>query len=722
MKSMRSMLAGLALLLTAVSASLAQSATETGRTNAIETLEVGKVGGSTVVKLGLRNELAVTPSNFTITNPARIVFDFPGTENSLGHTTKLVNDGVLRSYSVVQAGERSRLVLNLVHNARFEARSDGKHFFVTLLDDVRSEVAATPSGVQHFAQSGRGEENSLRNIQFRRNKEGAGVVLVDMTSSDAAIDVTQKGSKLYVTFKKTQLPEAQRKRLDVVDFGTPVTAVTTRPEGDGVTMEIVPTGLWEHTAYQSDNQFIVEVRPVKEDPSKLFQGSKKGYQGELISLNFQNIPLRELLHVFADITNFNIVVSDSVSGNVSLRLNDVPWDQALEIVLQQKNLAMRKNGNVIWIAPQDELVARDKNVMEARSAAIAAEVPRMEVFQLNYQKAEDFAKLIEESAQASATGKEKAQGGFLSSQGKVTIDKRSNQVFVYDVPTKLAMVAELRAKVDRAPRQVLIEARIVEADKVFSKTLGARLGIHDMRSVNDNTPRFAIGGGIRDVGFHSGQVSDTPDFISDSMNVNLPATSVGAATSQPGQFSLILFNRAKTRFLNLELSALEADRKGKIISNPRVVTANQVEALIEQGTEIPYLQASASGAANVAFKKAVLSLKVTPQITPEGRVLMKLLVTKDAPSRVPIPGTVGTQIAIDTKKIETEVSVENGGTVVIGGIFTQTNEDTVQRVPLLGDLPYIGFLFRQKANNEESRELLIFVTPKIVDEAMAGLR
>ncbi|MFN3883421.1 MAG: type IV pilus secretin PilQ [Rhodocyclaceae bacterium] len=730
MKFMRSLLAGLSLLLMAVSASLAQSATEIGKTNAIETIEVGKLTGSIVVKLGLRKELAVIPANFTISNPARIVFDFPDTENGLGHTTKLVNEGILRSYSVVQAGERSRLVLNLTRNARFETRNDGKHFFITLLDDVRSGGAAMPSGVQHFAQSGRSQENAIRDIQFRRNKEGAGVILVDLTSSDAAIDVVQKGSKLQVAFKKTQLPEAQRKRLEVAGFGTPVTTVTTRPAGEDVMMEIVPSGLWEHTAYQADNRFIVEVRPVKEDPSKLFQGSKKGYQGELISLNFQNIPLRELLHVFADITNFNIVVSDSVGGNVSLRLNDVPWDQALEIVLQQKNLAMRKSGNVIWIAPQDELIARDKNEMEARSAAVAAEVPRMEVFQLNYQKAEDFAKLLQESSATPGVGKEKAQGGFLSPQGKVTIDMRSNQVFVYDVPTKLAMIGELRAKVDRPPRQVLIEARIVEADKTFSKTLGARLGVHDIRGatvghriLGSNSPRFAIGGGIRDPGFHTGQAEDTPNFINDAMSVNLPATTpVGAATSQPGQFSLILFNRARTQFLNLELSALEADRAGKIISNPRVVTANQVEALIEQGVEIPYLQASASGAANVAFKKAVLSLKVTPQITPEGRVLMKLLVTKDAPSMVPVPGTVGTQIAIDTKKIETEVSVENGGTVVIGGIFMQTKEDTVQRIPFLGDLPYVGFLFRQKANTEESRELLIFVTPKIVDETMTSLR
>ncbi|MFN6961252.1 MAG: AMIN domain-containing protein, partial [Rhodocyclaceae bacterium] len=359
MKAMHSLLAGLILLLMTVSASMAQDATQTGITNAIESVEVGKLTGGTVVKLGLRKELTVIPANFTIGNPSRIVFDFPGTENRLGHTTKLVNEGILRSYSVVQAGERSRLVLNLTQNARFATRNDGRHFLITLLDDVRPDAAAMPSGVQHFAQIGRDQESAIRNIQFRRNKEGAGVVLVDLTSSDAAIDVAQKGSKLYVAFKKTQLPEAQRKRLDVIDFGTPVTSVTTRPAGEDTMMEIVPAGLWEYTAYQADNQFIVEVRPVKEDPGKLFQGGKKGYQGEPISLNFQNIPLRELLHVFADITNFNIVVSDSVAGNVSLRMNDVPWDQALEIVLQQKNLAMRKSGNVIWIAPQDELIARD---------------------------------------------------------------------------------------------------------------------------------------------------------------------------------------------------------------------------------------------------------------------------------------------------------------------------------------------------------------------------
>lgn len=697
--------------------------------NVIESLLVSKTGGNTVLKVGMKKEVKSIPSNFIIANPARLVFDFPGTENGLGYSSKAVNEGVLQSYNLVQAGDRSRLVLNLARNSRFEARNEGNALYITLLDEAQTGQAGSGPSVQHFMQTNQSQESAIRNIQFRRNKEGAGVVMVDLSSSDTAIDVAQKGSKLFVSFKKTQLPESLRRRLDVVDFGTPVTAVSTRTEGDGVAMEIIPTGLWEHTAYQADNQFIVELRPVKEDPNRLFQGTRKGYQGEAISLNFQNIPLRELLHVFADITNFNIVISDSVGGNVSLRLNDVPWDQALEIVLQQKNLAMRKNGNVIWIAPQDELVARDKNEIEARNAAVAAEVPRMEVFQLNYQKAEDFAKLLHESVASSGAGGDKSQGGFLSQHGRVTVDKRSNQVFVYDVPTKLTLIGELRTKIDRAPKQVLIEARIVEADKTFSKTLGARLGVHDYRGADvghrilgSDSPRFAIGGGINDPGAHTGQVNTTPDFLKDAMSVNLPATSVGAATSQAGQFSLILFNSSKTQFLNLELSALEADRNGKIISNPRVVTANQVEALIEQGTEIPYLQASAAGAANVAFKKAVLSLKVTPQITPEGRVLMKLIITKDAPSTVPIPGTVGTQIAIDTKKVETEVSVENGGTVVIGGIYMQTKTDAVQRIPVLGDLPYVGFLFRQKANNDESRELLVFVTPKIVDDALTSIR
>ena len=711
--------------------------------NVIENLVVSKAGGNTVLQIGLKQEISATPSNFMISNPARIVFDFPGTENGLGYSNKSVSEGILRSISVVQAGDRSRLVLNLAKSSRFEAKNEGKRLLITLLDEATNELAATPASVQHFAQTRNNLESSIKNVQFRRNKEGAGVVMVDLTSSDTGIDVSQKGSKLYVGFKKTQLPDGLRKRLDVVDFGTPVTTVNTKAEGDGVMMEIVPTGLWEHTAYQSDNQFIVEVRPVKEDPNKLFQGTRKGYQGEAISLNFQNIPLRELLHVFADITNFNIVISDSVGGNVSLRLNDVPWDQALEIVLQQKNLAMRKSGSVIWIAPQDELVARDEQLVKARESAVAADPPRLEVFQLNYLKAEDFVSMLTPQGQSDSGDKSKTQG-FLSHMGTITIDKRTNQVFIFDVPTKLEMIASLLKQIDRPVRQVLIEARIVEADTNFTKSLGVRIGGHDHQGMNSGHKiggqdgfRFGLSGTskdayahlpeyfnskgyypstaiITDVDAQTGEITYTREVptpvLADSQLVNLPVS------NPAGQLALTLMNSAKTQLLTLELSALEADGKGKTISSPRIMTMDQMEATIQQGIRIPYLVSSASGATSIAWQDANLSLKVKPHITPDGRVMMKLKITKNA---------LGPQIStflgysIKTKEVDSDVLVDNGGTVVIGGIYEQEERDSSTRIPFLGDLPYVGFLFKTKTKTDNRVELLVMITPKIIDNALA---
>jgi type IV pilus assembly protein PilQ len=502
--------------------------------------------------------------------------------------------------------------------------------------------------------------------------------------------------------------------------------------------QIVPTGLWEHTAYQSDNQFIVEVRPVKEDPNKLFQGSKKGYQGEAISLNFQNIPLRELLHVFADITNFNIVISDSVGGNVSLRLNDVPWDQALEIVLQQKNLAMRKSGSVIWIAPQDELVARDEQLVKARESAVAAEPPRLELFQLNYVKAEDLMDMITKEKEE-LKGKESASA-FLSSIGKITIDKRTNQVFIYDVPSKLDMIASLLKQIDRPVRQVLIEARIVEADTNFTKSLGVRIGSHDHQGMNaghkiggQNGLRFGLAGSSRDAYAHlpefgrypataivtdvdatTGEITYTREVptpvLGDSQLVNLPIS------NPAGQLALTLMNSAKTQLLTLELSALEADGKGKTISSPRIMTMDQMEATIQQGIRVPYLVSSASGATSIAWQDANLSLKVKPHITPDGRVMMKLKITKNA---------LGPQIStflgysIKTKEVDSDVLVDNGGTVVIGGIYEQEESDSTTRIPFLGDLPYVGFLFKTRTKKDNRIELLVMITPKIIDNALA---
>jgi len=717
MKMMRCVFAVLAMFMASSSTLFAQGAQAAGKTNVIDNLVVSKLGGNTVLMIGMKQEIAVMPSNFVINNPARIVFDFPGTENGLGHPGKTVNEGILRGYNLVQAGDRSRLVLNLSRNSRFETRNEGKNLYITLLEEAQSEVATTPAGVQHFAQTGKDLESAIRNIQFRRNKEGAGVVLVDLSSSDTGIDVSQKGSRLFVGFKKTQLPESLRRRLDVVDFGTPVTMVSTKSEGDTVTMEIVPTGLWEHTAYQSDNQFIVEVRPVKEDPNKLFQGTKRGYQGELISLNFQNIPLRELLHVFADITNFNIVISDSVGGNVSLRLNDVPWDQALEIVLQQKNLAMRKNGNIIWIAPQDELAARDEQLVKARESAIVAEQPRIELFQLNYIKAEDLMNMLAKEKQE-LKGKDSASA-FLSSIGKITIDKRTNQVFIYDVPSKLDMIGNLLRQVDKPVRQVLIEARIIQADTSFSKALGARLGGNDLKGLTvghkvlgESGLRFGLSANTSDA-YRSGYLPTDPVIGSPTSLTAGSSFANNAVSSPTGQFALTLFNSAKTQLLTLEVTANESDGKLKNVSSPRIMTMDQMEAEIQQGFRVPYLEATASGATSIKYVNATLMLKVKPHITPDGSVLMELNIKKD---ELGTSTTIGP--TIKTKEIKSDVIVDNGGTVIIGGIFEQEEIDNTSRVPLLGDLPYVGFMFKKRERSDKRTELLVMITPRIIDNAL----
>jgi type IV pilus assembly protein PilQ len=747
-------------MLSWISPALAQSAAPADAVaavprNGIESLVVSKSGGSTVLKISLREALGTPLSHFSVANPARLVFDLPDTGNGLGYSTKTVNEGGLRSLNIVQAGDRSRLVLNLDKVTRFETRQEGKALFITLLEGGAGTVDSAPV-TQHFAGNERAEVQSIRDIQFRRSKDGAGVVVVDLSAGDIGVDIHQKGTGLFVSFKKTQLPEQLRRQLDVVDFATPITKVKTKADGGDVSMEIVPKGLWEHTAFQSDNQFIVEVRPVKEDPNKLFQGSKTGYQGEVISLNFQNIPLRELLHVFADITNFNIVVSDSVAGNVSLRLNDVAWDHALEIVLQQKNLAMRKSGNVLWIAPRDELAARDKLEVEARDAAVAAEMPRLEVFQLNYQKAEDFATMLSAGGSSASAGESQAAGpsvsGFLSALGKVSIDKRTNQAFIYDVPTKLELVRGLLAKIDRPARQVLIEARIVEADTTFSKALGARLGGHDQKGLDTGhrllgtNTRFGISASTTDAYTHlperrvlwDGAVNADGDPVYSILPGNKLVGATGyydgdeitresveptmadsqfsnnAVANPTGQFAFTLFNRAKTQLLTLELTAREADGLSKMISSPRVLTADQVEASIEQGYRIPYPTASSSGAIAIAYINATLSLKVKPQITPDGRVMMNIKINKDAPGE---EGRWG--YTVRTKEIKSDVLVENGGTVVIGGVFELDESESNTRVPFLGDLPYVGFLFKQKTKREVKTELIIMITPKVVDDALA---
>jgi type IV pilus assembly protein PilQ len=748
------MLAGAAYAQQTPEAAGTAASSETATANSIDSLVVTQQGLSTIVKIDLKQALGKVPASFSVSNPARVVFDFNGTGNGLGRSVQQVNEGDLRSINIVQVGDRTRVVLNLKKATTYQSQAEGNSFVVTLASAVTTE-AETPA-VQHFAADAKpADGRAVRDLKFRRGKGGEGLVTIDLTDPNTGVDVRQQGQNLIVDLQRTQVAEGLRRRLDVMDFATPVTSVATARQGENVRVTIAAQGLWEHTAYQSDNQFVIEVKPLKEDPSKLFQGSQRqGYQGEKVSLNFQNIPLRELLHVFADITNFNIVISDSVSGNVSLRLNEVPWDQALDIVLKQKGLAMRKAGNVIWIAPGDELAARDKIEMESRNTVADMEPVRTESFQLNYQKADVLTSAL---LGGTPDGFKLPQGvkpqRMLTDRGSILFDARTNKLFITDSPTKLAEVRALIAEIDVAVRQVLIEARIVEADNSFSRSLGARVGVGDNKGLinghtmgGSNSPRWGIAGSQEYVNYHvypgnpSNYVGlqDTPLMTwwdAGKLKYDTATTTAGAGTTSlsgnvsggsnivnlgvsnaAGQMALALFNSSKTQLLTLEISALEADGKGKTISSPRVLTADQIEAVIEDGQEVPYWSASSSGATTVAYRKAVLSLRVRPQITPDGKVLMQLQVNKD---NVNTALSTSYGLAIDTKNIKTDVLVDNGGTVVIGGIYIQEERKTVTKVPFLGDVPILGNLFKKNETADNRRELLVFVTPKIMNDALS---
>jgi len=539
--------------------------------------------------------------------------------------------------------------------------------------------------------------------------------VVDLANNQVGVDIRQQGQTLVVEFLKSTLPEGLRRRLDVSDFGTPVQSVTTFQTGDRVRVVIEPKGLWEHSAYQSDNQFVVEVRQQKIDPNKLTQGP--GFSGEKLSLNFQNIEVRSLLQVIADFTNFNIVTSDSVAGAVTLRLKDVPWDQALEIILQAKGLGMRKSGNVLWIAPKDEIAAKEKLDLESRAAIQNLEPLRTQAFQLNYTKAADIAAQITAGGGGAGTT---ASARILSARGSVIAEPRTNQLFVTDIGSKLEQVQQLISKLDIAVRQVLIEARIVEASDTFGKSLGVRLGGSDLRGLRGGDAGYSIGGANRvALGGTYNAVSGTTlesNTVLDTANtqfVNLPA--VGQGGYNAATFAISLFSSAANRFLNLELSALEADGKGKLVSSPRIVTADQTKALIEQGTEFPYQQATSSGATSVAFRRATLKLEVTPQITPEGNIILDLDISKDSRGETTAAG-----IAINTKHIKTQVLVENGGTVVIGGIFELNETENETKVPVLGDLPAVGNLFKTRQRSSAKQEMLVFITPKMISDRAAA--
>lgn len=668
--------------------------------NAIRSIDGSQQAGTEVVRIELAQPLTAVPAGFAIQTPPRIAIDLPGVTNALGRNSIEVNLGNLRSVSIAQAGDRTRIVLNLKQPSNYTAQIQGNALLVAL--DGGAALAAGGVAAQpttQFAQSLNREPLAIKDIDFRRGPDGAGRVIVDLPNNQVGVDIRQQGKGLVVEFLRSTLPDNLRRKLDVTDFGTPVQTVSTAQSGDSVRMVVEPTGAWEHSAYQSDNQFVLEVRPQKIDPNKLTQGP--GYAGEKLSLNFQNIEVRALLQVIADFTNFNVVTSDSVTGTVTLRLKDVPWDQALDIILQAKGLGQRKTGNVIWIAPKDEIAAREKLEFESKAQIASLEPLRTQSFQLNYSKAQEVANGLTGQSQTGAGSSGGQTSRVLSPRGSVMYEIRTNQIFVTDIPSKLEEVSQLIAKIDIPVRQVLIEARIVEASDTFGRSLGARLGF---RSGNGTENNIVAGGSLSQPNSAGG--------IANTNLVNLPALPQGG--NDPATFAVSLFNSGLTRFINLEISALEADGKGKVISSPRIITADQVKASIKQGTKVPFQKATSSGATSVEFLEATLKLEVTPQITPEGNVILDVQINKDSLGTLTALGR-----EINVKEIKTQVLVENGGTVVIGGIFEQVENESTSKVPFLGDVPVLGNLFKTNTREAQRTELLIFLTPKVVTDRSA---
>lgn len=708
---------GVVLLL----AGVAQTSWAEAVTNKIENVEFSSLsGGRVAISITTAQPLKNPPPGFSLKAPARIALDFTNTESGLSKSNLSVDQGVLKTVTVAQAKDRTRMVLNLSKSVAYTTEISGKVTKIILQsnDAANAENAI----VTKFAEAKVSDQmHSIHNVDFARGKNGEGRVIIDLSDASTGINIRQQGKKIVVDLVNTALPEKLERRLNVINFNTPVLYVDTAKQGNNVRMVIEPQGNWEQSAYQADRRFIIDVRKIVEDPNKLVQGSKPGYAGEKLSLNFQNIDVRSVLQVISDFTGLNIITSDTVTGNITLRLKDVPWDQALDIIMQSKGLTQRKNGNVVMVAPIEEVAAKEKATLEASKQIEELEPLRTEVFTLKYMKAESLKAILTDTKQK-----------ILSKRGSAVLDPRTNTVFVQDVPRQLEEVQAIIAKTDIPVKQVMIESRLVLANENFGKSLGARFGLTQTGTGGKNilTTSGTLGNrptsstvdattGITTLtqGDHNGaiQTALTGGSVTTSsdgqpdLNVNLPASSLGA--NAVGALALSLFRLPAGLLLNLEISAMETDNRGKVVSSPRVTTANQQKALIESGTEIGYLEASASGAATVAFKKAVLSLEVTPQITPDEKIIMDLFVKKD---------TVGDIIAgipsINTQRVQTQVLVANGETAVLGGIYEEEETKKVEKIPFFGDLPAVGNLFKTKTNQNGKKELLIFVTPRVMNE------
>ncbi|WP_376692288.1 type IV pilus secretin PilQ [Wenzhouxiangella sp. EGI_FJ10409] len=668
------------------------------------------------------------PSVFTTEEPPRIVLEMPDTDSRVDTSSVPVSAGPARSYTALSAGGRTRLVVDMARSAPYEVQVSGNQ--VVLVVETGGGGTSETSVAETSASSGSGGRRfEVTGIDFRRGPDGESRVLVDVDRSGVNLSVNERTGGLRVELFDTRLSDDQHQRLDVSDFATPVQMITPEQRGDNVRLNLEVAGAYEHLAYQSDGQVVIEVgEPEQEAPQdrELTFFEDRDYDGNRITLNFQDIPVRSVLALIADVSDLNIVVSDSVGGNLTLRLTNVPWDQALDIVLETKNLDMRQSGNVIWIAPTQEIAAREQSILQARAERQTLEPLRTAIIPLSYADANEMASLVQSASEGSGDDDGGGSNGLLSSRGSVTIDQRTNTLLINDTTDRIDAVRELVADLDRPVRQVLIESRIVIARSDFNHQLGVRFGVtgarqdsrgnlYTMASNNEGTDEM-----IRDglANRRSGSGSSTPvgvPGLSDRLNVNLPVSSPAGSLG----FSVL----AADVLLDLELSALESEGNGEIISTPRVITSNQAEAYVLQGVEVPFESVqggNTSGAINVEFKEAILELRATPLITPDNRIQMQLQVKQDTVGELFPNGRGGFIPSIDTRELSTRILVDNGQTVVLGGIFQEERTYQEQKVPVLGDVPVLGGLFRQRGTEEQKRELLIFITPSILDERVAA--
>ncbi|OBU87060.1 type IV pilus secretin PilQ [Chromobacterium subtsugae] len=672
---------------------------------AITAIEPGKVDGNLQLVQITFDGPAVRPGSFAMSNPPRIALDFAGASVKLARPAINIDSALLKSAVAVEAPGRSRLVLSLARNASFRSVVNGNKLLLTLDGSMAPALDATPQEQTSAAapQAAGQAQIGQAGLDFRRGANGEGRVELALPNANTPVDVRRDGKNLAVDIAGAVLPRQQVRRLDVTDFGTPVAKVDAANQGNNIRIQIIPQGDWDYSSYQTDGKLVVEVRRPAPETLANSDGGKPVYKGDKLSLNFQNIEVRTVLQVIAEFTGLNIVTSDSVSGNITLRLKDVPWDQALDLILQTKGLDQRRNGNIIQIAPRDELLARDKQLQEARQQLATLEPLRSETFVLRYRSAEDFKKVLDGD---NTSGKKES---LLSERGSVLIDPKTNTLIVNDINAVIDKIRDVIAKTDIPVKQVLIEARIVEATDNWERDLGIQLTYDrmDPKGIISGSP---LGTAVNNVtNLNTGQpyvIQTTP------AGVNLPI-------ANPSGTLTALYNVGHSVILGLELQAMQAEDKGRIISSPRVMTADRQEATIEQGTEIPYQEASSSGATSVSFKKAVLSLNVKPQITPDNHVMLDIKVNKDSAN---FQQTVNGTPSLTTEKIETQVLVDNGGTVVLGGIYQQQLDNVVNKVPFLGDIPLLGALFRSSQKIDKRSELLIFITPKVVNDLIVAGR